>query len=367
MRLRSSITSSEPRVVLALARAASLSASDAKLLLAAGERVWPLELDEAGCAAIEAALGPLGVALARVEVPPTGLRCSAHPRFTADASCASCGRAVCVFCAAGCEPCRARASRRATWKGRRVAVLSAVLVLLATVGWGQVRRRARRVEWRQPVVVSVTLHAAQPLGDEVRERWREGLAMLDEWFAAEAARHGAPLERPIHFVLAAPVEPGPEPQPPAPTGRWWDDLLAAREFKRSLEALAAKEGDVRLVVTLGANEAQGIVEGVADRGGELGLVHASRVDRELGLELTAVAHEVLHCLGAVDAYDDAGRAREPEGLAEPELEPRYPQRFAEVMAGEVPDARDRGHVPKRLEEVRIGEATARAIGWLRSP
>ena len=53
----------------------------------------------------------------------------------------------------------------------------------------------------------------------------------------------------------------------------------------------------------------------------------------------------------------------PEGLAEPDLEPTFPQRFAEVMAGEIPDDETSGHLPRTLDDVRLGPVTAKAIGW----
>ena len=81
--------------------------------------------------------------------------------------------------------------------------------------------------------------------------------------------------------------------------------------------------------------------------------------------LFVAAHELLHTLGATDKYDANGLALDPTGLAEPSLVPKYPQRFAEVMARNRPLAADREAVPAALSELAIGALTAQEIGWRR--
>jgi hypothetical protein len=78
-----------------------------------------------------------------------------------------------------------------------------------------------------------------------------------------------------------------------------------------------------------------------------------------------VAHELFHTLGATDKYDEAGLARYPGGYAEPERARLYPQPGAEVMARGVPLAPGSERPPETLEELYVGEATARELGWVR--
>jgi hypothetical protein len=80
-----------------------------------------------------------------------------------------------------------------------------------------------------------------------------------------------------------------------------------------------------------------------------------------------MAHEALHTLGATDKYDAAGHAVDPAGLAEPERQPTYPQRFAELMVGELPLAPGAGRLPSTAEELAVGPATAAEIGWTAAP
>jgi hypothetical protein len=79
-----------------------------------------------------------------------------------------------------------------------------------------------------------------------------------------------------------------------------------------------------------------------------------------------VAHEVLHTLGASDKYDPASNLPLfPEGYGEPQAEPRYPQRLAEIMAVRRAMAPTEAAMPDALDQVVVGPATAAEINWLK--
>jgi hypothetical protein len=80
--------------------------------------------------------------------------------------------------------------------------------------------------------------------------------------------------------------------------------------------------------------------------------------------LFVAAHELMHTLGASDKYGAVGRARVPEGLADPSRVPLYPQSAAEVMTRNVALSPSRERPPESLDELAVGRATAREIGWL---
>lgn len=363
MRLRVDGRSSGP-AALTLARALHVTPNEAKVLLSTA-RVLPAQLSAEAATALREALQKTGVGAELLDAPPTTLRCQAHPSLTGDGSCATCGQALCVLCGATCASCTAKHSLAAKWKGRRVAVL---LVVLAAVAFGaalRVQRLQRRTTWARPLHVSVVLVSEADVAPRVQQAWGDGLAALERWFSSEAARHGVALTRPIWFTLAPEVKHVKLPPAPVATGDVLDDARAAKAYSDELAKVALAEGDVRLVVVLGDDEGPGRVEGIGERGGVYGLVTASRQDTQLTLELMALAHELLHCLGADDAYDPEGHAVYPAGFVEPQRTPRFPQTRAEVMVGEVPLAGDAGRLPKTLDEVGVGEVTARAIGWLR--
>jgi hypothetical protein len=80
--------------------------------------------------------------------------------------------------------------------------------------------------------------------------------------------------------------------------------------------------------------------------------------------LVILAHELLHTLTASDKYDLVTNLPiYPDGFAEPDKSPQYPQTFAELMGGRVPINETQADIPKSLSQTLIGPKTAREIGW----
>lgn len=99
--------------------------------------------------------------------------------------------------------------------------------------------------------------------------------------------------------------------------------------------------------------------------GLVGVVYAYADDELDGQNNLVIAHEFLHTVGATDKYDPRSLAPLfPQGYGEPDAEPRYPQSFAEIMAGRRALSDDEATIPDSLDRVVIGEATAREIRWL---
>ena len=258
--------------------------------------------------------------------------------------------------------------RSRTFFYARVTVLLLVLVGIGVWAWQREQRRSFRRAWQAPLAVAVVLVSKEPAPAATVEAWRRGLSSLQEWTQAEFERYrGRAFVEPVTWTLAQPVVSEPPPLPPE--GQSLAERAgAAVEFERAARALDEQAGlgggeDVVLYVLLEPQGEATVVEGVAERDGRRGVVRASLDDVELGLELAAAAHELLHCLGATDKYGPDGRAQVPEGLAEPDLQPRFPQAFGEVMVGEVPLSESDGRPVRDLAELRVGPTTAREVAW----
>lgn len=256
-----------------------------------------------------------------------------------------------------------------TARNVRIAVLLAVLAAVA--GWGYKRRQALglRKEWLGPLPVAVVLVAERPLPPATVEAWRRGLEELEAWSEAEFERHRGPMHfPPLSLRLAAPVV-APHPPLPPPDVPLAERAAAALQFEQAARALDDAAGvtssdTIVIDVLLGPGEATP-VEGLAEKEGKRGVVLGNVDETELSLELVALVHEVLHCVGATDKYDAEGHALEPEGLVEPDRAPPLPQAFGEVMVGEIPVGRGAGRPIRSLDEARVGPATAKEIGWAR--
>jgi hypothetical protein len=100
--------------------------------------------------------------------------------------------------------------------------------------------------------------------------------------------------------------------------------------------------------------------------GLVGVVHAYADAQMAGQNNIVIAHETLHTVGATDKYDlETGAPIYPAGYAEPDAEPRFPQRYAEIMAGQRALSEREREMPAELSDVAVGLATAGEIGWTR--
>jgi len=256
-------------------------------------------------------------------------------------------------------------------KAVRVAMLLLVLAVVALWAVGRTRQRRARTTWQRPVAVAVlVLGDASPVALGALRRTLEQLgSRLDAERArlAPAAARGAPaaftfeVVGPLHPARLPPTEP-PGPSPLDRAGHALELWRATRAAHAEAPGFDPDTVDVRiyLVAVPGGGR---FAEGLGEAGGEVGIVRADLAGDPL-LAATAAVHEVLHALGASDKYDAAGHAVEPAGLAEPGLTPRYPQRLAEIMVGEVPLGPGAGRLPSSPAELGLGPVTAGEIGWL---
>ena len=99
--------------------------------------------------------------------------------------------------------------------------------------------------------------------------------------------------------------------------------------------------------------------------GLLGIVHAFASDDQSKQNNVVIAHELLHTVGATDKYDEYGNPIPPDGLADPNRSPIYPQRRAEIMAGTVAQSATVSKMASSLKKCIIGNKTAMEIGWLK--
>jgi hypothetical protein len=255
----------------------------------------------------------------------------------------------------------------------RVAVLLAILFGVVLYAWHDVRARHARNEWDHTLHVAVIMVRQGPVDDEALAALRARMPAAQERLAAEMSRYRT---GPPPFTLHALGPVDATAAPPVPAG---DGVLDAARHSLAMARWAgdldtrggvlADAYDVRIYVVARrppANAERTMVEGRGEQGGRLGVVEVELDDSMADLALIVVAHELLHTLGATDKYDARGKATVPDGLAEPDKQPLFPQRFAEIMARNRPlDAAGAEAVPERLDEVAVGPATAREIGWLR--
>jgi hypothetical protein len=255
------------------------------------------------------------------------------------------------------------------WKVIRITVL---LLVLVGVGGTAVFDRINSTSWEKTLWVGIF-----PLngdGSAVADRYVGSLTVqdftsLETFFAQEAARYGVKVDRPIRIELY----PSPRELPPrlAPNSNvfavmWWS--LKMRLYARRAAAVPGHpRSHIRVfVVYHDPAVSASVPHSLGMQNGLVGVVHAFAEPRMTGSNNIVIGHETLHTVGATDKYDlETGVPSYPGGYGEPDRSPRFPQRVAEIMAGQRPLSDHEQEMPDSLRDVVIGAQTAREIGWTR--
>lgn len=253
------------------------------------------------------------------------------------------------------------------WRRLRILIL---LFILASVGLETWRAHARSTAWEKTLHVGLYPVAAD--ASPATARYLHGLAAddfeeIETWLATQAGAYGRGQVAPIDMWLA-PALPEAPPLPPRQAdwlaAAWWS--LKLRGWAWEYRHIGRLKPDIRLFLlyhdparTPALPPSTGLARG------KIGLIHVFAEPRQTRQNAVIIAHELLHTLGATDKYDLATLAPHyPDGYAEPQRQPLYPQAFAEIMGGRTPLAPHRAETPASLDYVLIGPATAREVGLL---
>ena len=360
---------------MALARLVGVSLSEARALLQAAPVLLPRALDTVQIAELTA----LGASLETLSAVHPDARCARHPLLFADESCRQCRARMCTACQATgkgrCGTCRERARRKRLFFRIRVAFLLAIFAGVLLWAFADVRRRRARNDWQRPVSVAIVVVRLGAVQDTAVQKLRQRTPALEDRLAAESLRlHARAGAHPFELTAFGPVDVTSSP-PSSSSDSLWSlakHTLAKRRYFSDVDERAgldasAYDSRIYLVARPPAHAGRKSVEGEREEGGRIGFVEVELADDMADFALFVAAHELLHTLGATDKYDAAGRARVPEGLADPERAPRFPQLAAEVMARNVPLSATQERPPESLDELAVGPTTAQEIGWLPLP
>jgi hypothetical protein len=255
------------------------------------------------------------------------------------------------------------------WAKLRIAIL---LLILGVAAWSNWYDRLSTTDWDETLYVGIFPidEAQNPVArDYIGRLSADRIADIEKFLNSEAHEYGIGIARPVSVELYPPVLERP-PDRAADANifqnMWWS-LKLRMYARRASRASGKPPPQVRIFVLYhDPTFAQEVPHSVGMQKGLVGVVHAFADAEMTRTNNVVITHEILHTLGASDKYDVETLAPSyPIGYAEPDRTPRYPQAFAEIMAGRFAVDERTFEMPESLDEVVVGQATALEIRWIR--
>ncbi len=249
----------------------------------------------------------------------------------------------------------------------RITILLGVLFFVSMNSW---LTRLRSTDWNEAlwVVVYPVNGDNSPVSQAYIDTLSaESFDSVESFLANEAQRYGKTIANPVTVRLAPPVNTLP-PQPPIngstlPVMLW---SLRLRYWAWRNDNFDGPQPDVQMFVVYNdPGTHTRLRHSLGLRKGMIGVVNAYAGRTMVQRNNIVIAHEFLHTLGASDKYDrNNNQPLYPDGYAEPDKSPLFPQQTAEVMAGRIPLSRSKAVMPASVARLRIGSRTAREINWI---
>lgn len=251
------------------------------------------------------------------------------------------------------------------WKKIRVTILLFILLVVAEDAF----LRDGTPSWKTNLYVGlypINMDGSDAAASAIAALSQSQFDEITQFYVDESQRLGFHVAKPFEVRLGDVVQETP-PLPEAHGNmllailwslkfRWWAHEHSPKMLVRP---------DIKLYLLYFDPATHAVLpHSTALAKGRVGLVNVFASKKYAHQNNVIIAHEMLHTVGATDKYDlQSNQPRFPDGFAEPNKQPLYPQTYAELMGGRIPNTEAKSTIPLSLEDALVGSATAKEIGW----
>lgn len=254
----------------------------------------------------------------------------------------------------------------AMFKTIRISILLFILVTVLVTSY---RSKTRVVEWKYtlPVLIyPINGDGSAAAEETIRQLKVDDFQPIEKFMRDAAESYGKAGQASIEIRLKNSLQvkpPAPPEEQDALRVMWWSLKFRWWAFRQA--RLQGPGEQVRLFVQYFDPNTSQSHRSTALREGLIGQVNGFAGTKMRAQNNIVIAHEFLHTLGATDKYEVANNLPVfPEGYGEPELQPLYPQRYAEIMGGRLLLSAQDAVIPRNFAEVVMGRKTAEEINFV---
>ncbi len=251
---------------------------------------------------------------------------------------------------------------------KQVRILFALIILLF-VSASAYLTKERVTSWNKPLYVYV--YPINGDGSQSTQSYINGLsdnrfAAISRYMSQQATKYINVTTEPFIISISPQVKSKP-PLPPIggniPQVMWWSMKLRFWTWTHNTDPRPAPDIQI-FVVYYDPNNVERVPHSIGLAKGLIGVVHAFSSNQYNQSNNIVIAHELLHTVGATDKYNlQTTQPIYPEGYADPQQRPLYPQHRAELMGGKIPTSKTQSTMPRSFRRTTIGPITALEIRW----
>ena len=257
----------------------------------------------------------------------------------------------------------AKIKQKFPWKRLRVSILLVILAIVALNTW-----RDRNQNWSKPIYVvlyPINADQSQVSQNYINQIQLSELKEISDYLNQQAKAYTDQAIH-FHFVLGQQVQNMPPAVPQ--TGKILDVMLWSLKFRyyawQQQQDLAVKPSVSLFLTYYDPKQNPVLKHSTALQKGRIGIVNLFSSQKQQAQNKIVITHELLHAFGALDKYDlNTGQPIFPIGYSDPQQQPLYPQKMAEIMAVAVPVSSSESKMAHNLAQTRVNLATAQELGW----